>query len=254
MLATILLSLLAVAPRGQEGDAQAITSLTDMEGRPLADGRYSQEVKSGVLHIEARYDFPDGRTVVERAALRLLPQIVQESWDWTERKGDELIRSYEVDLRTRKAMATRMDEHKRWKEEVDVEPGKTFAGIGFVTAIKALRAQLAPGSKVELKAVAFTPKPRTVTVSVTRDGPTPVAMAGRTIRGDRYTIHAEIPAIARLFVTAPDQHVWLFGDGPAAFLRYQGPLMEPKDPIVSVDLIPAARANAQGRAGPRPKR
>jgi hypothetical protein len=33
--------------------------------------------------------------------------------------------------------------------------------------------------------------------------------------------------------------VWLFGSGPAAFLRFQGPLVEPKDPIIRVDVIPA---------------
>jgi hypothetical protein len=69
-------------------------------------------------------------------------------------------------------------------------------------------------------------------------------MAGRTIAADPYTIHPEIPAIARLFVTAPDQRVWLYGTGPAAFLRYEGPLVEPKDPRVRVDTIPSRPANA----------
>jgi len=244
MLGPLLAALVAVAPHVHEGDAQAITSLIDAaSGAAIADGRYLQEVVGGVLKIESRFDFPDGRTIVERASLRLSPQIEQESWDWTERRDGALVREYEVDFRTRKAVATRVDQHKRWKEEVDIEPGKTFAGIGFVAVIKSLRAELEPGQKLELKVVAFTPRPRVASVDVIRVGLENVRMAGRTLSADHYTVHPDVPAIARLFVKAPDQQVWLFGTGPAAFLRYQGPLAEPSDPMIRVDLIPERSAN-----------
>ena len=245
MTGTWLAVLLAVAPHAQEGDAQAVTALVDVEsGATIADGRYAQRVEGGVLHIESRNDFPDGRVIVERAVLRLEPELRQESWDWTERKNGALVRQYEVDFRTGHAVATRVDQHKRWKEDLDLVPGKTFAGIAFVAVIKTLRTELAPGGKIDLKAVAFTPKPRLAPVSVTRGRPERVSMAGRTIAADSYTIHPEIPAIAKLFVTAPDQRVWLYGEGPAAFLRYEGPLVEPKDPRIRVDTIPSRAANA----------
>jgi len=243
--------LLAIAPNDHEGDAQAITSVADVaSGAVIADGRYAQQVDGGVLHIEARYDFPGGRTIVERASVRLAPRLAQESWDWTERNAGALVRQYEVDFRTGNAVATRAGEHKRWKEHLDIHPGRTFAGIAFVTAIKALREVLEPGGKVGLEAVAFTPKPRVAGVEVIREKPEQVRMAGRNIAADRYTLHPAIPAIARLSVSAPDQHVWLFATGPAAFLRYQGPLVEPKDPVIRVDLIPSESANA-GRAARR---
>ncbi len=244
MSGPLLAAFLAVAPHVHEGDAQAITSLIDVaSGAAIADGRYTQEVSDGILKIEARFDFADGRTTVERASLRLSPQIEQESWDWTERRDGRLVREYEVDFRTRKAVATRVDQHKRWKEDVEIEPGKTFAGIAFVAVIKSLRAELEPGQKVELKVVAFTPKPRVASVDVIRVGLENVRMAGRTLSADHYTIHPDVPAIAKLFVKAPDQQVWLFGSSPAAFLRYQGPLAEPSDPTIRVDLIPSRSAN-----------
>ncbi|HZX96186.1 MAG TPA: hypothetical protein VFE90_16825 [Myxococcales bacterium] len=253
----LLAALLAVAPVVPEGDAQAYTSLIDAKtGAAIADGRYAQWVKDDVLHIEARYDFPDGRSVVERAAVRLHPQLVQESWDWTERKGEALIRQYEVDFHTRRAVATRVDQHKRWKEDLDIEPGKTFAGIAFVAVIKALRDDLAPGQKFDLKAVAFTPKPRIAPVNVIRRGAENIEMAGRSLPADHYTIHPDIPGVVKLFVKAPDQEVWLFGGGPPAFLRFQGPMAEPDDPVIRVDLIPAPSpsAKAEGRRSPPPKR
>jgi hypothetical protein len=247
-----LAAILAVTAHVHEGDAQAFTSLIDpASGAPIADGKYAQQVTDGVLHIEARFDFPDGRAIVERAALKLLPQLEQESWDWTERRNGALVRQYEVDFRSKKAVATRVDQHKRWKEDLDIEPGKTFAGIAFVTVIKSLRSELSPGARIGLKAVAFTPKPRVAPVEVIRERPEDVRMAGRIIHADRYTIHPDIPAIAKLFVTAPDQHVWLFGSGPAAFLRYQGPLAEPKDPVVRVDVLPVQSPNASRTAGRR---
>lgn len=253
MTSLLLALLLGIAPRAQEGDAQAFTSVIDVNsGAAIADGRYAQHVESDVLHIEARFDFPDGRTAVERAALRLHPQLEQESWDWTERKGDEIVRQYQVDFRTGDAVATRVDQHKRWKEHLDIEPGKTFAGIAFVAVIKTLREIIEPGQKIDLKAVAFTPKPRIAPVNVIRGKPEDLRMAERSIPADPYTLHPAIPAIAKLFVSAPDQHVWLFGTGPAAFLRYQGPLVEPKDPVIRIDLIPSSSANA-GRPARRPR-
>ena len=254
MITALVCALVAVVPHGHEGDAQSFTSMTDAKGTPLADARYSQWVEGDLLRIETRSDFPDGRSIVEHATLRLRPQIEQVSWDWTQRDGDKLVREYKVDFATGKAEATRVDQGKRWEEDVKIEPGRTFAGIGFITAVKALRSQLTVGQHVELQAVAMTPKPRTATVTVTRDGPSAVHMAGRTIQGDRYTLHPEIPAIARLFVSAPDQRIWLVKGDPASFLRFEGPLAEPKDPIIRIDLIPGPSAHRQARSGPHPQR
>ena len=247
--------LLAIPTNVHEGDAQAFTGVTDAQGVAIADARYAQWVAGGLLHVESRSDFPDGRTIVERATLRLHPQLAQESWDWTLKKDGKMVRMYAVDFKTGKAEATRVDQEKNWKEDVTIHPGKTFAGAAFLVAVKALRAQLAVGQHIELEAVAMTPKPRVATVTVTRDGPSEVHMAGRTIAGDKYTIHPEIPAIAKLFVKAPDQHVWLLNSNPAAFLRFEGPLAEPDDPIIRIDLIPGPSArSAEGRSGPRTPR
>jgi hypothetical protein len=256
MLCVLLSALLAVPPSVPEGDAQAYTSLFDAKtGAVIADGRYAQWVEDDLLHIDARYDFPDGRTVVEQAAIRLHPRLTQESWDWTEKKGEQLIREYQVDFRTKKAVATRVDQQKRWKEDLDdIEPGKTFAGIAFVAVIKAVRDDLDPGKKVDLKAVAFTPKPRVAPINVIRRGAETVRMADRSIPADHYTIHPDIPGVVKLFVHAPDSEVWLFGSGPPAFLRFQGAFAEPDDEVIRVDVIAAPSPRAEGRSAPPPRR
>jgi hypothetical protein len=245
MAALIASLLLAVIPAGQEGDAQAFTSLTDEHGKSLADGRYSQWVKDGILHIEARYDFPGGRTAVEQATLRLEPKVEQLSWRWTEKNGQTPLREMSIDFLTGNAHSDHFADKKHWDETVKITPGYTFAGIGFITAVKAMRERMKPGEWAELHAIAMTPKPREATVKVTHDGPQRIRMADRTLDADRFTIHPEVPAIAKLFVKVADEHIWLVAGKPAAFLRYEGPLCESDDPIVHVDLI--AGPPAQGR-------
>lgn len=116
-----------------------------------------------------------------------------------------------------------------------IEPGGTFAGFGFTLALQNLRDRLIKGEALELKAVGFNPKPKVVTVKLTWQGVDRVPMSGRELRGDNFMIRPEIPAIAKIFVKLPDTHIWLTPP-PAGFLRWEGPLAEPGDPLVRVDL------------------
>src|SRR5881394_4006255 len=118
----LVCTLVAIVPHNHEGDAQAFTGFTDAQGHTIADARYTQWVAGDLLHIESRADFPGGRDVVEQATLRLRPQIEQVSWSWSEHEGKRLVREYSVDFATRKAIATRVDQEKQWKEDLEIEP------------------------------------------------------------------------------------------------------------------------------------
>jgi hypothetical protein len=245
LLASLLLAASSgmLTVRGVEGDAQAFTSLTDPSGTPLADGRYAQWVTKDVLHIESRYDFPGGRVAIERAAVRLHP-LEQESWSWEERNGKGPVRQFAIDFKTGKATGEHFDKNEHWEEKFDVKPGEAWSGIAFIEVVKSLRARLKPGESAEVTVIAMTPKPRKATVKITHDGGQRIDMADRKVDADRFTIHPEVPAIARLFVKVPDQAIYLVAGKPSAFLRYEGPLVEPSDPIIRVDLIPSPPANA----------
>jgi hypothetical protein len=39
-------------------------------------------------------------------------------------------------------------------------------------------------------------------------------MGGRSVRGDEFVIHPEIPLIAKLFVNVPDTKIWLTNPAP----------------------------------------
>jgi hypothetical protein len=57
------------------------------------------------------------------------------------------------------------------------------------------------------------------------------------LKSDQFVVHPEIPFLARLFVQVPDTKIWLANPPPAGFLRWEGPIAIPGDPLVRVDLV-----------------
>jgi hypothetical protein len=62
-----------------------------------------------------------------------------------------------------------------------------------------------------------------------------VRLSTRTVAADKFLIHPKVPAVAKLFVKVPDETIWLT-TRPAGFLRFEGPMAEPNDPIVRVEM------------------
>jgi hypothetical protein len=210
-----------------------------LQGRKLADGEFLQWIENNVLRIRNTYDFGNYHRVEETAVFRLEP-LTQEEWSWRETIGGTLQREYAVDLKTGQAHAQKREknETRQWREQLEIEPARTFAGVGFTVAIRNLRARLMRGETVELRAVGFTPKPRVVTVKLFHAGLDQMAMSGRTVRGNRFVIQPKIPAIVKIVIEAPDTRIWLTEPAPAGFLRWEGAFAEPSDPIVRVDVLP----------------
>ena len=127
-----------------------------------------------------------------------------------------------------------------------MEKGRTFAGFGFTLALSNLRKRLLRREEVQLKAVGFSPfptlKPQVVTVKLSHAGLDRIRMSGRSLKGDRFIVHPEVPAIAKLFVTVPDTKIWLTNPEPAGFLRWEGPIVLPNDQLIRVDLLPGTNS------------
>jgi len=229
-----------------EGALHGFPAMRSLDGKKLADGDFAQWIEGGRLHIRILYEFGEGRRVEERAAFRQSPELVQEEWSLREMRGGELYRHFEVDFRSGAASAKKREEGglREWTGKLETPSGRAFAGFGFTMALKALRERLMRGERVELRAAAFTPKPRLVEVELRHGGLDRMRMGGRLLRGDRFIVHAKIPWIATLFVDAPDHRIWLTNPAPAGFLRWEGPLAEPGDPVIRVDLLPGGESGA----------
>jgi hypothetical protein len=240
-----------------EGSFHGFPILRDLHGGKLADGEFLQWIEKELLRIKNTYDFGDDHRVEETVIFRL-PSLIQEEWSWREFIAGALQREYSVDLKSGQARAQKREknETKHWTEKLKIESGRTYAGVGFTVAIKSLRARLMRGETIELRAVGFTPKPRLVTVKISHAGLDRMAMSGRTVLGDRFLIQAKIPAIAKIIIEAPDTRIWLTHPAPAGFLRWEGALAEPSDPVVRVDLLPgdpSGLAEPVGESAPAPR-
>jgi hypothetical protein len=255
MAGIILLAILVVTPAAWpvdltefSGAAHGFPALRDLAGKKIAEAEFMQWVQDDRLHVRLIYRFKDGRRIEEKAVLRQQPELTQDEWSWRESKGGEVFRECVVKFASGTATAQKREknEFKHWEEKMEVEPGKTFAGFGFTIAIQNLRKRLLAGERIELKAIGFTPKPQMVGVQISHAGVERMEMSGRRLKGDHFVIHPDIPAIAKIFVHAPDTQVWLTNPAPPGFLRWEGPLGEPGDPVVRVDLLPGeGSASAQ---------
>ena len=225
--------------KGYEGSARGFPALRDLDGRKLADGDFLQWIEGGRLHVRITYTTRGG-TIEERAVFRQRPELVQERWSLRERRNGAVYREFAIDFPARVATAMKRDEGspKTWREEIDVTAGRAFAGFGFTLALRAVRTRLLRGEHVALQTVGFTPGPRTVDVDVSFAGTDRIRMAGRSIQGERFVVHPKVPWFAKLFVNAPDAQIWLTTPAPPGFLRFEGPLAEPGEPAIRVDLLP----------------
>jgi hypothetical protein len=206
-------SIFALEVKEPAGAAHGYPALYNFEGKKLADGEFRQWVENDFLQIDITYKFPDGGLFEEKARFRQEGQLSQEQWSWKELKDEKLQREFIVDFVSGTATAHIRKDNKDVSDKIDIEKGRTFAGFGFSLALSNLRERLLSGEQVELKAVGFssfpTLKPQVVTVKISHAGLDRLRMSGRSLKGDRFIVHPEVPAIAKLFINVPDTNVWL---------------------------------------------
>jgi hypothetical protein len=245
LIAALLFSLpaLAVEVTELQGSAHGFPAFFDAHGKKLADGDFSQWIEDEQLHITIVYKLGREHRIEERAAFRQERELIQEEWSWHESKDGRLEREFVVDFKSQTATAQKREKDglKTWSEKIEVQQGQTFAGFGFTLALQNLRKRLINGERIELQAVGFLPKPRVVAVELSYGGASEMKMSDRMLQGDRFIVHPKIPAIAKLFVHVPDTQIWLTKP-PAGFLRWEGPVAEPNDPIVRVDLVGCSKS------------
>jgi len=238
LLTTRLFALEITEPAGAE---HGYPGLCDINGKKLADGEFRQWMENNRLHVVITYKFPDGQFFEENALFRQEPELIQEKWSWKELKDGKLEREFAADFSAGTASAHIVKDNKEVTDKIDIVPGQTFAGFGFTIALGNLRPRLLKGEQIELKTVGFSPiptlKPQVVTVKVSYAGLDKMKMSGRFLRGDNFIIHPEVPIFAKLFIKVPDTHIWLTNPKPAGFLRWEGPIVLPNDPMIRVDLV-----------------
>ena len=204
----LALSVPAIEVTQLAAAAHGYAGLYDINGKKLADSEFRQWVESNRFMSLSLTNFPRERCIEEHAQFRQQPELIQEQWSWKESKHGRSQREFAVDLLTGIASAHMSQDQKDVAKKINIEAGRTFAGFGFSLALSNLRKRLLSGEKIQLKAVGFsqfpTLGPQVVTVTISHGGIDRIRMSGRSVKGDRFIIHPEIPFIANLFVNVPD--------------------------------------------------
>ncbi len=237
------------------GDLHGFPSMSDASGKVIADGELTQERTGDRLAVRVHWAFAD-RRAEEVDELRVGKVLEQERFSWVETKDGVELRRFEIDFATGRASSRTRDERGAPKHEearLDLARGRSFAGYGVALAVTEL--SLGPRARAEITFVAFTTQPRAVTLQVERDGEERIAVAGRSIRCDRITLHPQIPFPVDLFAGAKDAHLWFTHGAPRALVRAQQNLAAKDDPQVVIDVTPrgparpaAARRALQGES------
>ena len=249
----VAVSAFAVEVTEPAAAAHGYPGVYDIKGKKLANSEFRQWVENNRLHVVITHRFSAGELYEEQAEFRQQPELIQEKWSWKESKNGKLQRQFTVDFSTGIASAHIRQDNKEVSKKINVEPGRTFAGFGFSLALSNLCRRLLNGQQVQLKAVGFSQfpmlGPQVVTVTISHGGVDRMRMSGRSLKGDRFIIHPEIPFIAKFFVDVPDTKIWLTNPAPAGFLRWEGPIVLPTDPVIRVDLVAGEKSGPAESAG-----
>ena len=197
------------------------------------------------------YRFSAGEVYEEHSQFRQGAELIQEKWSWKESKHGKAQREFAVDFSTGIGSTHISRDHKDVSKKVNIEPGKTFAGFGFSLKQPAQTSSEWRASSAQGAGFSEFPTlgPQIVTVIISHGGVDRMRTSGRSLRGDRLTIDPEIPFIAKFFVNVPDTKIWLTNPAPAGFLRREGPIVLPTDPIVRVDLLSGEKSGPAESAG-----
>jgi hypothetical protein len=233
-----------VKPRHALGTLHGFPSMSDTNGQVIADGELIQELEGDRVRVRIRRAFADGREVEERDEFQVDKILAQTRFSWVETRKDTELRRFEVEFpegTARSVTRNEKGEIQREESKMDLPAGRSFTGYGTALAVSELAP--GPGEESRITLVAFTPKPRDVTLKVTQAKTVRISVAGRAIPTDQYTLHAEIPFPASIFVSAKDAHLWFTHSPPPALVRGEQPLITKDDPVVVIDVTPGGAAH-----------
>ena len=209
-----------IAVQYQEGLVRAFPVLRTLDDETLAQGDFAQIIRGDQVTSRLVFRFKNGslydETVVFSQRDRFVLQtyrIVQRGPSFPETLEASMDRQtgrYEVRYRADEESA---EEHLTGTLAI---PDDAYNGM-LTLIVKNLR----PGASETVSVVAFTPKPRVVTLQLlplaTERGP-----AGEVVR---YHVRPKLGLFASLLVTdVPDTCVWILQGEAPAFLKAEGPL------------------------------
>lgn len=220
LLCASLARSMPIAVQYQEGVVRAFPVLRTIDNELLAQGDLAQVTRGDQVHSRLIFRFKDGSWYDETVVFSQRDRFILQSYrivqhgpsfpETLEASMDRQTGTYEVRYR---ADAESAEEHLTGALTI---PDDAYNGM-LTLIVKNLR----PGAGETVSIVAFTPKPRVVTLQLlalaTERGP-----AGEVVR---YHIRPKLGLFASLLIVdVPDTRVWILQGEAPAFLKAEGPL------------------------------
>jgi hypothetical protein len=216
----------AVAVRFVEGTLHGFLRLKDAAGKTIADGELLQVPLRGGLDSRMIFRFRDKSYFEEHVLFTQRGVFRMESYSLVQR-GPSFADDLKVNLQRSgkyEVKATSRDgESKSWSGTMDL-PADTYNGM-IVTIAK----NLVRGDTQRVHLVAFTPKPRMISLEIAPSGTSPVTMGSHTSKAVHFVLKPKLGAVIGFFAKVtgkmpPDSHTWIVTEGAPGFVRFRGPL------------------------------
>ena len=216
-----------VAVRYVEGTLHGFLRLRTTTGETIADGELLQVPRRRGLDSRMVFRFRDSSFFDERVLFTQRGVFRMESYALVQR-GPSFAEDVEVNLERSgkyEVKSTRRSngEVKTWSGTMDL-PDDTYNGM-VITIAK----NLARGDTQRVHLVAFTPKPRLISLEIAPSGTENVKVGGRAQPAVRFTLKPKLGAVIGFMAKVlgrnpPDSRAWIVTEGAPGFVRFEGPL------------------------------
>jgi hypothetical protein len=227
LLWSVSASAAPIAVRHSEGIVHGFLILRAMDGTSLADGDLLQTTQGDRVTARLTFRFKDGslhdETVVfsQRGSFRVLS-------DHLIQKGPSFPQPLDVtvDAAGGRATVRYTDDGKQKVADERLDVPADLANGMMSILLKNVGAEF---SQAKVTMLAATPKPRLVTLAVSRAGEDTFHLGASTRKATHFVVKVEIGGLSGLVAPLigkqpPDSHVWILAGDAPAFLKSEGPL------------------------------
>ena len=246
LLQSDMLLAAPVAVRRTEGLVHGFLSLSNMEGKLLADGGLTQVSHGNRVTSHLLFHFKDGsvhdETAIfsQRGNFRLLTyHLVQ--------KGPAFPIPMDVSIDTSSGQVTirytddEGKEKEKEKEKVATDRMKLPPDVANGMIYTLLKNVRADGPPTTISMVAATPKPRLVKLAITPKGEEPFSIGGSQRTAMHFVLKVEIGGVSGMIAPLlgkqpPDIHIWILGGEAPTFIKSESQLYL-GGPIWRIELV-----------------
>jgi hypothetical protein len=217
------LSASPVAVRYKEGLTHGFLMLSTLDGKPVAEGDWTEVAQGNRVTVRFVYHFKDGslqdETTVfsQRGSFRLISYHMVQ-------KGPSFKQPTDLSFATSNGQVTVRYTDEKGNEKVENERMKLPPDLANGLVLILLKNVPAGAQPTEVSMVVATPKPRLVKLVINSEGKDPFTLAGAQREAIHYVIKIDVGGVTGLLASLlgkepPNAHVWIIGGEAPTFVK-----------------------------------